>query len=732
MHPKTETPAIQRFGAFELDLKAGELRKKGVRIKLQEQPFQVLAVLLQHPGEVVTREELRSMIWSADTFVDFDNSLNSAINKLRDALGDSSNSPRFIETLPRRGYRFLSPVTNDGQRALADGADVLSDLHSATRAEHGSSGSILVAAARQHRVGVAVMATVVLLLVAAGSGVYLFFSARSLPFQSIKITKVSGTHNARIGAMSPDGNYLAYVINIEGDESLWLRHLASESNVHIVAPQQVQYSALRFSPDGSHIYYSHTVPASGPASQDYDLYRIPVLGGSPQLLVKDVDTNPSFCPDGERIVFLRANDPEPGKYHLIISNADGTNEKRILSGPIDKLPWDPAWSPDGKTIAAVLVDRSANSISRVIAIDPNTGDQKEISRLPYAFLGGVSWLPGGRALAVTFFTSETAFIGRQVGLISYPDGKFRPITADANDYSPGSVSVSSDGETIATVMRQTVRDVYVSSGQRADYSDARQVTFRDPALGVSWTRDGDLLTQQGSSIRVINPSGALKGEIASEKDTAAFLPYGCSDGHVVFSRATLKTLSLNVWRSEADGTGLLRLTAGNSDRDPMCSPDGKTVYYMDGAASAYMKVPIDGGKPERIPNVYAETFSGYDIAHDGKTILLGTYDFKARTPNITLVSLESGQVLRTFEYDLRHQGQLRFSPDGKGIVYPVRKKDVDNLWLQPLDGSVGHQLTNFSSLKIYSYQWSPDGKSLALVRGDSPSDLVLIRDSQKK
>jgi Tol biopolymer transport system component len=112
--------------------------------------------------------------------------------------------------------------------------------------------------------------------------------------------------------------------------------------------------------------------------------------------------------------------------------------------------------------------------------------------------------------------------------------------------------------------------------------------------------------------------------------------------------------------------------------------------------------------------------------------VLGTYDFKAQKPNISLASLESGATLRIFEYDPRHRGVLRFSPDGKGIVYPIREKGVDNLWLQPLDGGPGRQFTNFTALKIYSYQWSPDGKSLALVRGDSPSDLVLIQDSQRK
>ena len=108
---EARSPAILRFGTFEVDVRSGELRKQGIRIKLQEQPFHVLTVLLQRPGEVVTREELRSQNWPADTFVDFDNSLNTAINKLREALGDSADNPRFIETLPRRGYRFIAPVT---------------------------------------------------------------------------------------------------------------------------------------------------------------------------------------------------------------------------------------------------------------------------------------------------------------------------------------------------------------------------------------------------------------------------------------------------------------------------------------------------------------------------------------------------------------------------------------------------------------------------------------------
>src|SRR5690349_8261786 len=110
MASQPQNVRVVRFGVFEADLQARELRKSGLKIKIHDQPFQVLALLLEHPGEIVTREDLHQRIWTADTFVDFDHGLNTAVNKLREALGDSADSPRFVETVPRRGYRFLAPV----------------------------------------------------------------------------------------------------------------------------------------------------------------------------------------------------------------------------------------------------------------------------------------------------------------------------------------------------------------------------------------------------------------------------------------------------------------------------------------------------------------------------------------------------------------------------------------------------------------------------------------------
>jgi Tol biopolymer transport system component len=198
----------------------------------------------------------------------------------------------------------------------------------------------------------------------------------------------------------------------------------------------------------------------------------------------------------------------------------------------------------------------------------------------------------------------------------------------------------------------------------------------------------------------------------------------------VFARATSSSASLTIWRVDADGTNLRQLTRGPADDFAACSSDGKWVVYVNRATRELMRVGLDGGEPRRI-GAFVEFAGLFDLSADRNAILLGTYDFAAAKPNISLLDSDSGRVLRFFQYDPRHAGALRFTPDGKGFVYPIRDKGVDNLWLQPLDSSPGRQFTNFTSRKIYGYQWSADGQQLALMRGDAPSDLVLVGDARQ-
>jgi Tol biopolymer transport system component len=654
--------------------------------------------------------------------------INKLLEKDRDLRYQSAAELRGdLKRLKRDTDSGRTPVESSTSATAASSNSTLS-LQSSGSVPISSSSAVLVETAKRHKLSLGMTAVLLLVIIgAAAFGAYsLFFAPRALPFQSIKTTRVSATRGARLSAMSPDGKYLAYVINEDGNEGVWLRHIASDSNVRIVPAEHVQYNALRFSPDGSYLYFTHTLLASGPESQSFDLYRIPVLGGTQQLLSKDVDSTPSFSPDGKRMVLLRANDPEPGKTFLLIANADGSDEKVIFKGDAGHDDFDPDWSPDGSVIAGARPYPTPEAMGTLISADPLTGAEKVWMQSSTERLDQARWMPDGRAMLVLSANADTDFDRDQIGLITYPGGTFHAITSDTNNYN--TLSVSSDGTTLATILAQVTRDVYLIQNSH-DYSDAKQITSGDPAKFVSWSKDSIVFSQNSQifaadSHNDAHPSSALFH--AKFVNTMC----GCPDGRIIFAQGSPETRTLRLWRSEADGTGLHQLSNGRFDTNPECSPDSKWIYYAVSDTRTYARVSIDGGTPEMIRDE-AETRGGIAVSPDASMLLLGTYDFKVQRPNITLMDANTKKVIRILQYDPRHIGRLRFAPDGKGIVYPIRDKGIDNLWIQPLDGSPGHQLTHFTALKIYSYDWSHDGKSLALVRGDSPTDLVLIRDAQK-
>src|SRR5215831_5185430 len=345
-----ESQPLIRFGEFLLDCETAELRRNGDKSSLQGQPLQILTMLVENPGRMVTREELKKRLWPSDTFVDFDQSLNRAVNRLREALGDSAEHPQFVETLPRRGYRFIAPVVRDGSGRAASSAQVYSWSESTATHDSASTSSTPARAPRWRGRFVKAGILAGVLLLTAIFIVTWRWSSRSQPvsFENLEMNKLTNIGTVKNVAISQDGRYVAYAVNLGDKQGLHLRQVATHSDVELLPADAGNFVGLAFSPDGNYIYFVRS--DRNDISFRY-LYMMPSLGGAPRKLISDVDSGISFSPDGHTIAYEHwiRNDME-----LKIANPDGTDQQlvTVVHNANFLSPGDPGptWSPDGRTI----------------------------------------------------------------------------------------------------------------------------------------------------------------------------------------------------------------------------------------------------------------------------------------------------------------------------------------------------------------------------------------------
>jgi serine/threonine protein kinase len=592
-----------------------------------------------------------------------------------------------------------------------------------------SPSSSVITAARQNKVSTGVTALVILgILAAASYGIYAFLTRnRPMPFQNISVRKVTESGKAALATISPDGKYILNVTNDDGGESLWLRNVPTNSNTQVVPSAAVHYLGLRFSPDGNYFYFVRS--ESGSQELEF-LYRAPMLGGSAQKLVSDIDSNITFSPDGRQFAFLRYGNPDPNQFRLMVGSISG-GERVLLAGPINQMLYDPAWSPDGKTIVCEAI-QPGDALTALAAIDVASGRQTLLFASSSGILSSPLWLPDGRGLLALSRDQSSNFMRHQILLVPFPDGKARPVTRDTNDYSDP--SLSSDGRSLATVLTEARWSLFITPAVRPTSAQARQITFGAPVHTFAWTREGQLITDQDFALALLNPDSGARTALPTEEGTISSSPDACADGkHIVFlvGLAGGKN-SQNIWRMDAGGGNLKQLTDDKLNQNPVCSPDGQWVYFENTTqGSRLYKVPIEGGSPQKLSDLMM--YGGFDISPDGKTVAFATLEHSGEhEERLALVTSDSGQTLKLLNFQRSRVRGIRFSPDGKAVIYPVHTGASDNLWLQPLDGSPGKQVTNFDSERINGrFSWSPDGSKLAVIRGHTDSDVVLIRDAQQ-
>jgi eukaryotic-like serine/threonine-protein kinase len=669
---------------------------------------------------VLNRSPVPATRLNPDVPVELERIINRALEKERELRYQHASEMRAELQRLRRD--------TDSSRAVSTvSGEVSASAPAVVQPAHSSGSSAVAAAARRNKLGVGIISAIVIMLVAAAAyGVYaLFFHARSAVFQNFSVSKITETGKARFVAISPDAKYILSVVEDKGQQSLWLRNVPTNSDAQVMPPERLRYLGVRFSPDGNYLYF-----VRGEQGQVLKfLYRAPVLGGTPQKLVTDIDTNITFSPDGRRVAYVVLNNPELGKFRLVTYSLQTGEEKTLVTGKINEALRDPAWSPDGKTIVCIII-QPGDALGGLVAVDASTGKQNLVFESKDGFLFQPVWLPDGSGLLALYTGGETNFSRQQIVAVSLRDRSARAVTHDINDYSD--LSLSEDGHMMATVLRQLHSDLFVARASDLSNGEAQQVTSGAAVSSFTWMADGQMILEQQNVVNLFHPDTGSKTPLTSaQQDGGVFMPSSCPEGrYVVLSiggHAGSKTLT--IWRMDAGGGNLKQLSDGKNDEFPACSPDGKSVFYSDYSNGAKLnRVPLEGGKSERLSDFPAYRF---DISPDGKLAAFSTF-VSPSTPKqqLALVPVDSPRNTKLLELQRPTQGAIRFTQDGKAVVYAFRDQDADNLWLQPLDGSAGKQMTNFKSEQIRDFHWSLDGSKLGLVRGHTDSDVVLLQESK--
>ncbi|MFZ0733705.1 MAG: protein kinase [Candidatus Sulfotelmatobacter sp.] len=657
----------------------------------------------------------------------------------------------------RSDLKRLLRDSGSGQHAATDSVSDVAALSQPSSAQAGvsaavasasssgvrsqSSSSAISEVARQHTIGVTVGSLIaILILAAAGFGIYSFLNRSGpVPFQNFTIGQITSTGEAEEAAISPDGKYVLSVQRDKGSSSLWLRNVPTGSDTQVMPPEATSYKSLAFSPDGNYIYFRKANSALGAS---WDMYRAPVLGGTPQDIAHDVDAGPAFSPDGSHMAFATDNDPDVGKFRLMMANADGAGENILYIGDINKddVPRDLAWSPDEKQIAYRHFGESG-VMSDIDVFDLGNKKVHRLGTFKNDFVYAIQWMPDGRSLIAVFAHKGSSVARQQIGWISAHGGDPQAITRDTNSYH--TLTLSADGKTAATVQTKLSHEMDLVSGGSAV---AATVPDAQNLAGFDWSADGKLLVSNGASLFREAAAGGGTTTLVSDVNAYILNLSSCGPRYIIAAWTFRdNSAGTQLWRLNSDGSGAVELTKGQFDHSPTCSPDGKWVYYWgNNTGGSVLRVPLDGGSSEPVPGTKVKDSFG-DIGKvlftaDGKQLIFGAQITDAANqraiPKIAILNLDPPATSpRLIDADPRISGNLgftgglRMTPDGKAVAYAITDKGVDNIWVQPLDGSAGHPITNFASDHIADFHWSPDGKTLAVERTHNTDDVVLLRNS---
>ncbi len=726
---------IYSFDEFKLDLTRGALFRGVEEIKLRPKSFDVLKYFAENSGRLISKDELIEAIWHETAVTD--DSLVQCLKDIRNALGDQSQT--IIRTVPRRGYIFEKEVSENGSRPQIfteerSGVHLVIEETEWTKRdnEKDRKRNYLGVVKRNERVAIFVAASVV--VVFAFVVAFRSSSTRSNKnneekpaamsaslFENIDVKSISHVGNIVNNAISPDGKYTVYTTTDNGRESLWISQIATDSTQQVIPPADLRYFGVSFSRDGEYIYYLRA-DRSNPFPRT--LYRIPKLGGVPAKVLADMDWCPTFSPDGSQMAFVR-NSPANNDSVLMIAGVDGGNEQKLATRQYNEPYTYPAWSPDGRKIAASAGSvELGDSFRDVVTVNIADGVEKTQTTRKWYWIGMLAWLADGSGLIMSA-NPEKSHVYNQLWLLSYPNGETRQITSDSNNYAL--ISLTADSRMLLAGHTELLTHLWIAP--EGDAVRARRVTS---GLGgyreIGWTTDGNLaftaFSNNGIDVYLRKAEGAENKQLTVNSGTNWGTEVSPDNRYIVFGSD--RTGDFHVWRMDIDGSNPVQLTNGDGEKFAEISPDGKWVVYTAFQDWTLWKISIDGGDPIQIANSYARQSA---ISPDGKWIVY----MASESNRHALIPFEGGSPVETFDLppDAPQLQTVRWSPDSQYLQFIVKRDGAENIWQQPLHGGKPKQVTNFSSDRIFSYDWSNDGNQLAVIRGAWTADMVLLSQKEK-
>jgi serine/threonine protein kinase/dipeptidyl aminopeptidase/acylaminoacyl peptidase len=660
--------------------------------------------------------------------VEFERIIHKALEKDRDLRYQHASEMRA-------DLKRLKRETESG-RAVVESSEVPASFSPVAGHSSASPSSNSVPIATRRRSGVLIgLAVVVMALLAAGVfGLYKILSRSSPMFDTRNLSIRQLTDDGQavgFASISPDGRFVAYGRR-EGERSLRVKQVATGSEVTVVPPQSGHFgSSATFTPDGNYLYYSHSDPAN---PNNFNLYSVPSLGGTPRQIVSDVASAAAFSPDGKRIVYRRVI-RDKSEDELLIANADGTTERIIYQQPIrggNGLYTDPSWST-GNLIAVAGFETGKNQLTSIRVF---SAEGKLIKDFPLTSLAlAVAWVPD--ASGILFVAGEKSTGMRwQIWFLPYPSGGPVKVSNDLSQY--GAISVTGDGKSFVATQQRPSATIYVADSppvlnEKIDWRFTPISSEQATGYDLSWTGSGKVLQRDAAMhLFVTNADGGDRVRLL-DNDGMDFGANGCGTGDFAVVGRVLEDNRPNLWRLNVATGELKQLTSGIDIEKGFCTPDGKWVVYNEdigGGRGTIFKLSVDGGAPVELARGTA--FSPL-VSPDGQSIAYAKTEGQGAGSNskILVARLADGSILKEVDLPPAYEWtKLGWAPDSRSLTLVHNTTGgVKNVYMLPLAGGAPVQLTHFDSEPgvVEAYAWSRDGKKFAVTRARyNDTDVVMF------